>query len=307
MRRALLRGLSAAWMLASLSAGGTQTPHPGEDWRAGLKTNIARARQENPAAFIRFDTAAAQVDALDEKKRGTLAAVSPGLRALGPEALWPMVERLAFPPHEAARLPSREAARLAFKVGLVEATGALRDVRLAPLWKSLLEGPDTQPQVLRAVTGALARLETLDAANTLIALSKQQDARGQVAMESLGLCRRLVATRALADALDARPERDVMRRLAQALGDAGSAWAWKTSGVKARSEEGAIRRVAAEALVRAYLDTDGDVRRAVSNALLRVDAPQTPTLIDAARLRAPPSQQAALDALAERLRHSPLR
>ncbi|QQR43644.1 hypothetical protein JKA73_32260 [Myxococcus xanthus] len=307
MRRALLRGISAALMLVSLSAAGAQTPRPGDDWRAGLKTNISRARQENPAAFIRFDTAAAQVDALDAKKRGTLAAVSPGLRALGPEALWPMVERLAFPPQETPRLPSRESARLAFKVGLVEATGALRDLRLAPLWKSLLESPDTQPQVLRAVAGALARLETLDAANTLIAASKQKDARGEAAMEALGLCRRLVATRALADALDARPERDVMRRLAKALGDAGSAWAWKTSGVKARSEEGAIRRVAAEALVRAYLDTDGDVRRAVSNALMRVDAPQTPTLIDAARLSAPPSQQAALDALAERLRHNPLR
>lgn len=306
MSRALLRGLSAALMLASLSAGGTEAPRPGEEWRAGLKTNIDRARRENPAAFIRFDTAAAQVDALDEKKRGTLAAVSPGLRALGPEALWPMVERLAFP-QEVARRPSREDARLAFKVGLVEATGALRDLRLAPLWKSLLESPDTQPQVLHAVAGALARLETLDAANTLIALSKHEDARGEAAMEALGLCRRLVATRALADALDARPEREVMRRLAKALGDAGSAWAWKTSGVKARSEEGAIRRVAAEALVRAYLDTDGDVRRAVSNALLRVDAPQMPALIDAVRPRALPSQQAALDALAERLRHNPLR
>jgi hypothetical protein len=116
-----------------------------------------------------------------------------------------------------------------------------------------------------------------------------------------------VVARALADALEARPAPEEARRLARSLGDAGSAWAWQTSGPGARSEEGAVRRVAAEALVRAYLHYTGDVRRALSNAVLRVDAAETPSLIDAARLQAEPSQLAALDALAERLRRNPLR
>ncbi|MFP2959177.1 hypothetical protein ACLEPN_15365 [Myxococcus sp. 1LA] len=299
--------MGATLLLAALSASAEEAPRPDDTWKADLRAHITRARQENPNAFSRFDTAAAQVDALDETKRGTLAAVSPGLRALGPEALWPMVERLAFPPMDVSRLPTRESARLAFTVGLVEATGALRDARLAPLWKGLLEGPgDTAPQVLHAAAGALARLETLEAANTLITLSRRKGASGEAAMEALGLCRRLVATRALAEALDARPERETMRRLARALGDAGSAWAWKTSRLKARSEEGAIRRVAAEALVRAYWTRTATCGAPSPTPAAR-DARQTPALIDAARGHASPAQQAALDALAERLRRNPLR
>ncbi|AKQ63562.1 hypothetical protein A176_000474 [Myxococcus hansupus] len=294
-------------LLAALSAQATEAPTPHPAWKHLLQEQITRARRTHPQAFLRLAVAASRVDAMDAKKQATLAATAPGLRALGPEALWPMVERLAFPSQDKSSLPMRESARLALTVGLVEATGALRDARLAPLWMELLEARDTPPLVLHAAAGALARLETLDAANALIAFARQEGPRGEAALDALGLCRRLVATRALAEALDARPDRERMRHIARALGDAGSVWAWKTPGVKARSEEGAIRRVAAEALVRVYLGTDGDVRRAVSNALLRVDAPETPALIDAARARAEPPQQAELDALSERLRRNPLR
>jgi len=306
MTRGLWLGLGTALLLAALGAKASEAPSANA-WRDALREHITRARRENPGAFIRFDQAAAQVDALDARKQGTLAATGPGLKALGPEALWPMVERLAFPPRDKALLPTREPAQLALTVGMVEAAGALRDARLHPLWVELLEAPDTPPLVLHAAAGALARLETLEAASTLIPLSRQPGPRGVAALDALGQCRRQVATRALVEALEARPDRERLRRIARALGDAGSAWAWQTSGVKARTEERAIRREAAEALVRVYLDTNGDVRRAVSNALLRVDAPETPALIDAARARAKPSRRAELDALAERLRRNPLR
>ncbi|MFP2934181.1 hypothetical protein ACLESO_55485, partial [Pyxidicoccus sp. 3LG] len=89
---------------------------------------------------------------------------------------------------------------------------------------------------------------------------------------------------------------------------AGSTWAWQTDAMSVRTEEGdAIRRVAAEALVRAYPHYEGDVRQALSNAVLRVDAPETPDLIDAVRLGVDTPRQAALDALAERLSRNPLR
>lgn len=276
-------------------------------WQAVLQEQVARARLETPEAFTRLDVAAARVEVLDARKRGMLAPVSPALKDLGREALWPMVERLAFAT-ERLRQPSTEPARLALKVGLVEAAGELRDARLAPLWKSLLEGPDIRRPVLRSAAVALARLETLDAAQALIELSRRDGVHGEAAREALGHCRRLVAARALAQALDARPAPAEALRLARALGDAGSAWAWKTSAVQARSEEGAVRRVAAEALVRAYLDYEGDTRRALSNAVLRVDAPETPSLIDSARSRAgSEAQRAALEALSERLRTNPLR
>ena len=257
MRRGFRRGLVAAVLLATLSAQAAEAPTPRPAWKNLLQEQITRARRTQPQAFLRFEVAASRVDAMDAKKQATLAATAPGLRALGPEALWPMVERLMSPAQDKASLPMRESARLALTVGLVEATGALRDARLSPLWVELLEARDTPPLVLHAAAGALARLETLAAANTLIALARQEGPRGEAALDALGLCRRLVAARALADALEARPERERMRHIARALGDAGSVWAWKTPGVKARAEEGAIRRVAAEALVRVYLDKIG--------------------------------------------------
>jgi hypothetical protein len=162
--------------------------------------------------------------------------------------------------------------------------------------------------VLRAAARALARMESPEAVQTLIAVSRQSGRAGEVARETMGECRKLEVVRALVEALDARPTPADARRLARALADAGSAWAWKTPELSARQEEGAtIRRLAAEALVRAYPHYDGDVRQALSNAVLRVDAPETPALIDAARSGAEGPRRAALDALAERLARSPLR
>ncbi|WP_324290000.1 hypothetical protein [Pyxidicoccus sp. MSG2] len=314
MKRGVYRSLGAALLLIALTAGAEDAPGTTSlagDWRAVLLEQIARARKERPEAFARMDSAVSRVRLLDSRKRGTLASTSPLFRELGPEALWPMVERLAFPSaraQEQAQGLEQDSARLALTVGLMEAAGELRDARLVPLWTELLEtGADTRAPVLRAAAGALARMQTLDAAQTLIALSRQGGPRGEAAQEKLGECRRLVAVRALVDALAARPGPEEARRLARALGDAGSAWAWKTSGVSARSEEGPMRRLAAEALVRAYSHYTGDVRQALSNAVLRVDAPETASLINEARLHADESELAALDALAERLKNNPLR
>ncbi|WP_164015667.1 hypothetical protein [Pyxidicoccus trucidator] len=309
MKRDLCRGLGAALFLVALTAGASGAPRATSlvgGWQAELLEQIAVARRETPEAFSRLDAATARAELLDARKRGTLATVSPVFKELGPEALWPMVERIAFPLEKDLR-PVRDSAQLALTVGLMEAAGELRDARLATLWKNILEGADTRAPVLRAAAGALARLETLEAAQTLIALSRLGGPRGEAVQEKLGECRRLVVARALADALEARPAPEEARRLARALGDAGSAWAWKTSSVSARSEEGAVRRVAAEALVRAYLHYTGDVRQALSNAVLRVDAPETPSLIDAVRLQVEEPRRAELEALAERLRRNPLR
>ncbi|WP_241759030.1 hypothetical protein [Pyxidicoccus parkwayensis] len=328
MKRHVYRSLFAAVSFASLTAGAAGpsrtasltvglpesstspeagAPETARDWLTQLREQIARARQESPESFVRVDAAVSQVGLLDAKKRGTLAAVSPLFQELGPQALWPMVERIAFPVEKIQGL-EMDSARLALTVGLMEAAGEMRDARLLPLWRNVLEtGTDTRAPVLRAAAGALARLESLEAAQVLIALARQGGPRGEAAQEKLGECRRLVVARELADTLAARPAPEEARRLARSLGDAGSAWAWKTSGPSARSEEGAVRRVAAEALVRAYPSYTGDVRQALSNAVLRVDAPETPALIDAARREADEAGQASLKALAERLKRNPLR
>ncbi|MCP3104343.1 hypothetical protein LZ198_36315 [Myxococcus sp. K15C18031901] len=302
MTRSWIRGLGAALWLLSASA---LAQTAGSDSLGALREEVIRARQQTPQAFTRLEEAIGRVTLLDSRKRGTLASVSPLFTQLGPEALWPMVERIAF--DASLDQPAWASAQLALKVGLVEATGALRDARLLPLWKDLLEGPEERRPVRRVAAVALAKLDSPEAAALLITLSHQEGSRGWLVREAMGQCRRLVVAQALAEALGTRPAATEARRLAQALGDVGSAWAWKTSQARARAEEGEVRRVAAQALLGAWLAYEGDVRLALTNALLRVDAPETQALIDAAQTRQSGSGAAALASLAERLRNNPLR
>ena len=303
MTRHAIRGLGAALLLLCASA--VAQTSGSTDGLDPLRAEVARARRETPQAFAALEEAIGRVEVLDSRKRGTLASVSPLFTQLGPQALWPMVERIAFDASLAQ--PARASAQLALKVGLVEAAGALKDPRLLPLWKDLLEGAEERRPVRRVAAVALAKLDSPEAAQLLLALSRQEGARGALVRAAMGQCRRLVIAQALAEALDARPDPVEARRLAQALGDVGSAWAWKTSQARARAEEAEVRRVAAQSLLGAWLDYEGDVRQALTHALLRVDAPDTLALIEQANLRDSGSHAAALGTLAERLRNNPLR
>ncbi len=66
-------------------------------------------------------------------------------------------------------------------------------------------------------------------------------------------------------------------------------------------------RTAAAALVAAFLRSQGSLRDAASNALMVVDAPETPALIDAAQASASLEQRTALAALRARFANNPTR
>lgn len=276
-----------------------------EPVRAQLEVELSREKAANPEAFTQLARVVAQVETLDARKRGRLAPLSPLLKALGPDALWPMVERIAFVAGEA---PGAASAHLALDVGLIEAAGYLRDPRVAPIWIALLDGAEQRPEVVRAAAGALARLDTDAAAAKLVALAQGDGLRRDAALAMMGNCRRLVVARALADAALKHPgDVRAMQTIIRSLGDVGNAWAWRTPSVAARSEEGAVRQVAAQALLTVWLEHDGAVRQAAANALLVVDAPTTPLLLQRARAQASADDRQALDALAVRLANNPAR
>ncbi|MCP3059671.1 hypothetical protein LXT21_12865 [Myxococcus sp. K38C18041901] len=300
LSRGLCTAVSLLLMLLALPAL-AQT-----DGLGALREEVAKARQQTPEAFTRLEAAVAQVDVLDARKRGTVAAIAPLFRQLGPQGLWPMVERLAFDTGQAPQ-PERDSAKLALQLGMIEATGELRDARLLPLWTYLLERLETRRPARRAAATALAKLESDEAAQVLVALSREAGARGLSVLGAMGSCRRLTVAQRLAEVLAARPAPEVARRVAQALGDIGSAWAWKTPQVKHRAEEGAVRRVAAEALVHAWPDYSGDAQRALTQAVLRVDAPETLTLLQSTRARMPDAQRAGLGTLERQVVNNPLR
>lgn len=263
--------------------------------QADLSLQIARARAKEPSAFVAVREAVARATAVDEKARGRKAPVGRYLAGLGPSALMPMIEIAAFDAPATVVTPK-------LRRDLVEGIGLLRDARALPVLDAIVDG-ETDEDLVRTAAEAMGRIGTDDAAARLLAsLASSRGTKRTALLSGMSECRRLSIVTAIAGDLSQRPDEASARVLAKALGNAGNAWAWKT--LASRTEETAVRAAAARALVAAFVAYSGEARDAASNALMVVDAPETPALIAAART---PSNAAALDALAARFANNPAR
>lgn len=274
--------------------------------RQSLADAIADAKTKRPAAFARVGSLRLKMAELDEKKRGRLASVSPILKAMGPDALMPMLEELAFEATPRGKLT--DSAWLAWRVALLEAVGALRDPRSAPVADAILAGSPTDGLVMRAAAQALAKLNTVEAGNRLIALLQSADVDTRDAIVAgMGHCRRTVVAERLATELS-QASGDEVTLLSRALGDVGNAWAWRTPFVQATGEEALVRGVAADALIEAFTQHHATplLRQQLTQAILVVDHADTPALIAQARAGADAALDAALDELQARFDRSPL-
>jgi HEAT repeat protein len=213
-----------------------------------------------------------------------------------------MLEMLAVDPPRGIPAASAPGVRR----DLIEAVGLLKDARALPVLTSILDDSTEDAETTRTVAEAVARIGTDEAATQLLAaLDASKGERTRAILAGMGDCRRLRVTEALASHLRATSDESMARAAARSLGRAGNAWAWKT--VADRSEEARIRQTAARALVDAYVRRDGEARYAASNALMVVDAPETPALIAEAKKGASSESVKALDALAERFARNPSR
>lgn len=216
-----------------------------------------------------------------------------------------MIERAAI--QSPARGELSDSAWKAWRVGLIEAIGMLRDRRSAPLFVAVLDGNETDFDLIKVTTESLGRLGDDASAQKLVALSKVAGARQKAVLAGLGECRRLVVAQALADASKSADE-ETARLVAKALGHVGSAWAWKTPAAAAHGgEEASTRALAARTLIDLFVAHDGDARSTAAAAVLMVDDPSTPQLIAQARAAASGATAAALDELAQRFAKNPLR
>jgi len=312
-KRVLGIGLLAAGLLLSALTGAASAAEGvwiGPDRlaaqdRATLVQTISAAQKESPAAFDTLARLREDMPALDAQKRGRYVPVAAILKGLGRDALLPMLNELAFAAKPRGDMSAD--AWHAWRVGLVEAVGSLRDGRAAPVLFALLDAPAEDTDLVRAAASALGKLGTDAAAHRLVTLSKKDGPKQKGVLAGMGDCRRLVVAEALASALAAHPDPETALLVARSLGDVGSAWAWKTPIIAASGEESAVRAAAAQALVGSYLRYEGGAREAITKAVLMVDHASTPSLAEAAKRGAGPSDQAALDALLERYKNSPLR
>ncbi len=277
--------------------------HPAD--RSTLETQIALARAAKPAPFHDLARLRSQLAGLDATKRGRLVPVSKILGSMGHDALLPMLEQIAV--NAPTRGAMTDTAWSAWRAGLIEAVGSLRDPRAAPVLLAVLRSGETNFLVVRAAAAAYGKLGTDDVASELVRLSRVSGPRQAAILAGMGHCRRASVANELARVLARRPAPETATLVARALGDVGSAWAWETSSLSSNPEGPTVRAMAAQILLDAYLSYDGDVRRTAAKALMVVHAPSTSALVSAARSTARPDQLLALDELEQMLADNPIR
>lgn len=266
---------------------------------ANLRRDVARARTADPRAFAMVSNIVSLAPEADARARAHKAPIALYLAKLGPGAVMPALEMLAFD------FP-RDVPAPVLRRDLIEAVGLLHDARGLDVLSAILADPGEEPETTRTVTEAIARIGTDDAGTRILAaLASAEGERARAILGGMGECRQLRVAEALANRLRTTTDEQTARVAARSLGRAGNAWAWKT--MADRREEAAVRATAARALVEAFVRHRGEARDAASNALMVVDAPETPALVGEARRSAPPETQKALDALAVRLTKNPVR
>jgi hypothetical protein len=283
--------------------------------RALFEKGVAAARQADAQPFERLAALRARLAELDLRKRGRMAAVTPMLKALGTAGLWPMLEEMALSAEPRGALPA--SAWLAWRLGLLEAVGSLRDARATAVLEAIAMAPDAfggpadggvegEHLLVREAVAAYGKLATDEVAKKLVALGKATTgARRLAVLAGTGHCRRQIVAEWLAKAAAGAADTREAALVAHALGDVGSAWAWQTPAVEKSGEERGVRRVAAEALVAAFVAHAG-ARAEITKAVLVVDHPDTLSIIATARGGASAETRAALDELAATYQKSPL-
>ncbi len=267
---------------------------------------IARAKARSGETFTKVAGLYAQMPGADAMKRGRIAPVSPMLKPLGVDGAWAALEILAV--NGPARGALTDSAWLAYRLGLIEAVGMAREPKMVPPLAAMLVSPSTEQGLVRPLAEALGRIGDDRAVASLVERARGETGERQLAILSgMGNCRRVKTTELLAATLDAETDEVRAKTLARALSDAGNAGAWRTPGASAKSEEGAVKLVAARSLVSALTRFEAEGLQAASNALLVVDANATTSLVKEARAQANPLQQAKLDAFLERFERNPTR
>jgi HEAT repeat protein len=272
--------------------------------RSALEQSIIAARISSPAAFESLARLRQELPTLDADKRGRAVPVAAILKGMGKDALLPMLNEIAFDSQR--RNGFTDSAWSAWRVGLVEAVGFLRDGRSAPVLTAILDGSDTDFDLIRAAAGALGKLGTDAVAQKLVTMARQKNPKQLAVLSGMGHCRRIAVANELVAALLAQPDAQTAKVVARSLGDIGSAWAWKTPIVQASGEEIAVRSAAAKALVVSYVRYDDDARSSIGKALLMVDYSGTLALIEAQKKSELPERRVLLDELAVRFQKSPL-
>lgn len=268
--------------------------------RASLRKDIEAYRVAHPEVFEAIRELRGIKPEVYRTFRNPIPLVGRELRALGPSALLPMLDALAF--EAPATQPLTRAEKRALVVGLLEAVGVLRDPRSGPVLRAVLDASAGDERVAVAAAEAMGRLCGDAELNALVEHTAEGDALRLAAIQGLGACKRIESAKHLAALLAGASDEAVAQTIGAALGSVGSSWAWKAMGPDAEAAGDAVRAVAAKALVQGFVRFAGEQARSrFEKSLGMVEHPAAIEAIDAARPSASVETRAALDALAARL------
>jgi len=250
---------------------GASAPH--------LASLVAAARLRDPAAF----DAVAQLNPHRPEQYKRWRSQNPGtaaiaFRRLGPTARFALVDLAVFHGPSQDGLEARE--WQALQAGLVDAIGLAADPELAPVLRATFER-STNPALQNVAAVGLGRLGASEL-GTLLSHARSNDVRFVAAVRGLGMSHQPRAVAALAALLDATSSEQEAAELAGALAEAGSSWAWQTGKLGSASDEEAVRRPAAESLVRNYARFSSDAVQPLEEAVVRVAHRDTRTMISGA-------------------------
>jgi hypothetical protein len=238
-----------------------------------LAASIRAERAAHPEHFARVQGLVGLQGRFYRATRARTPEVTQELRALGPDALLPMLDALAVSDYPRALTPEE---RDALELGILDALGALRDRRAEPVLRAAFERL-THPESVRAAARALGSLAGDGEVAALSAAARAPSARQAAALEGLGVSRRADAARVLVEVLEGSSDAAALDGAARGLAAAGSTWAQAADGHAV-----ALPPNTAAALVRAFVRAPA-ARTELQVALAATASAETLAAIAAAR------------------------
>ncbi len=192
------------------------------------------------------------------------------LDGLGEERLLPLLWALAS--DDPFALGMGLGAWVAWRVGVIESIGRLRDPRSVPPLLSIARGDHPQAAVRRAAVAAIGRTGDAGGIAAAIAVAEESSRHRAAVVEGLGQARRPAAASYLLDVFKATDDPTLRRAAVRALGEWGNLEAWRTPALSPWKEEGdAVRPAIVEALVDAYPNADSVIQTEISKTLQLID------------------------------------
>ncbi len=193
------------------------------------------------------------------------------LRALGKDALVPMLEALAF---DASQTGLATNEREALKLGMISAVGYLKDGRSVPVLAAILDDQTESSEAAFAAANALGRVCNSAASKLLDEKAQAGSNVRLAAISGLGECRKVESAKALASALRGAKDDATRSASIKALGTLGSSWAWAAlskSDQSAAQTGDKVRNEASDALIETFVSAP-TVREEAKRAILKCEA-----------------------------------